>query len=79
MMGRLVMLVRVCMSAVCSTATIIYPRPIAVPGAIPGAYSSPFLRRSAYGWPSRADTWRFTSVLPIVDGLGVVMRSYVKR
>ena len=28
------------MSAVCPTATIMYPQPIAVPGAIPGAYSS---------------------------------------
>ena len=34
------MLVRVCMRAVCPTATIIYPQPIAVAGAIPGAYSS---------------------------------------
>lgn len=34
------MVVRVCMSAVCPTATIIYHRPIAVKGAIPGAYSS---------------------------------------
>jgi hypothetical protein len=65
------------MRAVCPTATIIYSQPIAVAGAIPGAYSSRIPVTISL-WmargPSRADTCRFMSVLLIIDGLGIVMR-----